>query len=228
MIRFEDPDFEEFFFDELPDVAIPIEVHLSENGELIITTYQKTADVAREYEARFSDAPFSKSALQYLDSKLRPQVVSWGYRPDKRCESHILNFVATDTEEINRSVILPSSQIVYTLPEGIENRTTYDFDEAGEDPIAIIVEDGAVVSLACVNPYDDEEERELNTETAPSYRRRGYSASNVACLAERLIAEGKRVTYNCNTKNAASRRVAEKCGFASAGQSYYYVCYREE
>ncbi|MBQ9121024.1 MAG: GNAT family N-acetyltransferase [Clostridia bacterium] len=229
MIRLEDADFEEFFFSEFPDIAIPIEIRVDRNGACVITTYRRTETIARELEARFSSDPFSEEALRYLDTALRPIVSAWGYRPDKRCESYILNYEAASASQIDRSVILPESRILFALPEGVGNRTTYDFEEENEDPKSVTVKDGKVVSLACVNPYDaEEDERELNTETAPQYRGRGYSASNTARLALELLKRGNRVTYNCNVKNIASRRVAEKCGFTYVGRSYYYVCYREE
>ncbi|MBO5110239.1 MAG: GNAT family N-acetyltransferase [Clostridia bacterium] len=229
MIRFEDEDFEEFFFSEYPDVAIPIEIRVDRDGQVTITTYRKTESIARELEARFSDDPFSPDALHYLDRALRPVVTSWGYRPDKRCESYILNYEATDHTKIPDLILSPKAQVISALPKGLGNCTTYDFEEETEDLKSIIVEDGKVVSLACINPYDEDgDERELNTETAPAYRRRGYSAANTARLAKVLSAQGYRVTYNCNVKNIASRRVAEKCGFTYVGKSYYYVCYREE
>ena len=38
MIRYEDADFEEFFFEVYPDVAIPIEIRVNTEGEAAITT----------------------------------------------------------------------------------------------------------------------------------------------------------------------------------------------
>ena len=229
MIRYEDADFEEFFFEVYPDVAIPIEIRENTEGETVITTYRKTEEIARELETRFSADLFSPEALRFLDGALRPIVSSWGYRPDKRCESYILNYELTNVADVNSAVLLPNTELLVSLPEGVGNCTTYDFEEADEDPKAVIIKNGKVVSLACINSYDEDgEERELNTETAPAYRRRGYSAANTAALAKELLTRGYRVTYNCNVKNSASRRVAEKCGFAYVGKSYYYVCYREE
>ena len=227
MIRFEDEAFEEFFFEEFPDVAIPIEIRIRRGQDPEIITYRKTEHIAKELEARFSENLISPEALCFLDQELRPIVTSWGYEPDKRCKSYILNYIATDASQISTDVILPQSQIVVELPESVGNCTTYDFHD-DEDPKAIIVENGKVVSLACVNSYDeDSNERELNTETAPKYRGVGYAASNVACLSCQLLDEGFIVTYNCSIKNQASRRVAEKCGFDHIGESYYYICYRK-
>ena len=194
----------------------------------MIITYRKTEHIAKELESRFSHDLVSLEALRFLDDSLRPLVVSWGYRPDKRCESYILNYSAIDAEQVSTDVILPQTRIITTLPEGIGNRTTHDFEEDTE-PKAVVIDDGQVVSLACLNSYDEDcLERELNTETAPKYRGLGYSSSNVAALARHLLGSGYTVTYNCNIKNEASRRVAEKCGFTYVGRSYYYVCYREE
>ena len=229
MIQYEDADFEEFFFAEQPDVAIPLEVKMDVDGNLTVTTYRKTENIAKEYEARFREDPFSSEALRFLDQAIRPLVISWGYRPDKRCESHILNFEAKSADQIKSVDGMSAGEIIFELPAGVGNQTTYDFEESSGDPVSVIIRDGAVVSLACINPYDDfSDERELNTETAPAYRRQGLSAANTATLAKLLLSNGYRVTYNCNTKNIASRRVAEKCGFTFIGRSYYYVCYREE
>lgn len=228
MIKFEDEEFEAFFFSDAPDIAIPIEMFEDTDGKLTITTYRATEAIAVAFEERYASCPFSSEALRYLDEQLRPIVASWGYKVDNRKGRHILNFVADSADQIDRSVILPESHIIDTLPEELDNGTTHYFGR-DEEECAVIVQDGCVVAVACVNPFgENADERELNVETAPKYRRRGYSTSNAATLALKLLEDGYRVVYKCSSHNDASRRVAEKCGFSFVGRSYYYVCYINE
>ena len=58
MIKYEDPEFEAFFFSDAPDIAIPIEMFEDTDGRLTITTYHATEAIAVAFEERYTDNPF--------------------------------------------------------------------------------------------------------------------------------------------------------------------------
>ena len=98
----------------------------------------------------------------------------------------------------------------------------------GEIPYTQVFINGKAVSVAAVNDVCEEDGRlEIYVETDEEHRNKGYGTSCVSALAELLCERGKKVLYVCSSDNAASMRVAEKCGFIKTGERLSAVYYRE-
>ncbi len=232
-IVFEDEEMESFVINGMSDIAVPIEVRVTAEPELIVTTYSEVTDEARAYCEKYSDEPFSDEAMAYLLKILEPTVRKWGYEPDRSMRGYICNYVADRTDDLNLSKILPQTCIVHTTDEfeKFENLTFRDCELDDDDPLdaaAVTVVGGKTVSFASVNDYYEETDaREINVETAPDFRHHGYAVSSVVCLARYLLEHGVRVKYNSRVSNTASASTAVNAGLRADGFTYSYVCYRD-
>lgn len=225
MIRYEDYELEKRLFENDSRMIIPIEIKEVEN-RCEIFTYKMAEDVAQCLACNYRNNLFSKECISFVDSSLRARVTELGYIPDKRVNSYIFNFISG---EIKKELILPTTAILYDADEYLDRTGILQNNENDEFPYFATVLGKEIVSACGVNARIEElTEVEINITTAPSFRAKGYGASNVMAMTQFLTRKGYTVTYNCSATNEKSKRVAEKCGFKLVGKSYYYICYKEE
>ena len=81
---------------------------------------------------------------------------------------------------------------------------------------------GNLVSVACTFflgiQYED-----LGIVTEPAYRGHGLSTACTAALVQDVLRQGKRVSWNTSTSNAASMRVAKKVGLRFSRYDQLFV-----
>lgn len=227
MIYLEDKKIEEALFSNKEEALVPIEI-TERDGELEIVTFEKTKKIAIEFEERFSSNPFSSEAIAFLDKRLNDIVLQWGYFVDDINEGHILTYI---NECINHSLILPNTKMIRSA-EKYQNLTDYEFEPLspdGDECYFVAIEDDKIVSVCEMNAEGVFiGATEINTYTSPDYRKRGYAASCVTAMCDYLSKKDKKIAYTTQRDNAASQRLAEKCGFKKIAQTYYYICYRND
>ena len=101
MIKFEDMEFERSILDERYHIAVPFVVTRDENGQVELLVYSFCGEIAEEFEARFSDSPFSEEAKAFLCEKLTPVMRGMEYEPSDLCENIHLTYTMTDSSAIN-------------------------------------------------------------------------------------------------------------------------------
>lgn len=204
------------------DLLIPLSVSLFGN-ELNIDVYEEFFEVAQDYEKNYVGNYFSKEALDFLaanikiDGYVRYDDIydyylvyatnrSVGYKNDIVCDIEDAEFHTDDTE-FEASVI----------------------KDQGE-PASLIVKNGRIAAIAAANYFvcDDDEEVELAVETIPEFRGRGYAKAVLSHMTDKMLAEGKTVTYRTSASNLPSIATALSCGFIEVGKEYYFNCYKEE
>lgn len=203
---------------------------VTEYGEdLEIEVYSGVKRLARRHIKRYADDIFSDESLAAINEELEKYAASHGYEG----ESHerlrwYYSFSMRNAENLDTTAILPSS--VKIEDDNFENLTTIEVKENLEKniPTFATVENGKIVSLACVNEYTEGQRMlEITVETALGYRKKGYARSNTAALAKFLIENGYSVAYCCSRYNEGSRRIAESLGFDLVGRFYAYNAYRK-
>ena len=225
-IVYEDADLEEFALGEESDVAVPISVSKDEDGAVTVTVYSRFAKEAEEFAKQFGDDPFSAQALDFIDRVFAPPMREYGFRYEREYDQTVLTFTSSGKTERPDNAVCIGTQAEL---EKYEFLTARDFEIDDGDPCDAafaVIEDGKIVSVAAVNDYSDDGSVEINVETAPAFRGRGFASDAVSALASYLEGLGERVTYKCRESNAASVKVAEKAGMKYAGKAFYYVCYR--
>ncbi len=227
MVILEDKEIEKALFENCEEVIVPIEV-TKRNGELEIITFEKTQNIANEFEKRFEKSPFTPEAKNFLHSSLKDVVKAWGYTADDIDEGHILTYI---DKEINTSLILPTTKMIKAQGK-YENLTEYELEQLPEESdecYFVTVIENKIVSVCEMNTEGVfVGAAEINVYTSPEYRKNGYGASNVCAMANYLINQGKRVAYTVNYKNKPSEELAIKCGFEKLAETFYYITYREE
>ena len=227
---FEDAGLEEFAMSGESCIAVPIQVSENAEGEVTVTVYSRFAESAQEFSRTFCDDPFSDEAKRFLEEGFTSPMAQAGYEYESDFDQTILCFEADEATlarcECDREVVCIDTN---------EKITKLSFDTVGsfeiddEDPCDVafaVVEDGAVLSVSCVNDLSEDGSLEINVETAVGERGKGYASAVVSALCRHLLALGERVSYKCRRTNGASLRVAEKCGLGYAGKSFNFVCYK--
>ena len=226
MIRLEKRKTEKYLFDTLPEALVPIEVTLR-GDKLTVESFRRTRGIAKKFYKKHKMCPFSNEAKEFLDKSLKDVVYQWGYASDDLNEGHIVTYIASD---INREVI-QNSTVKIKSADGYENLTEYeleDIDESSDEWYFVTACDGKIVSVCETNSQDAfVGAKEINVYTAPEYRGKGYAASNAAAAAEYYKKLGYKVAYTSRIDNEASVKTAEKCGFESIAETFYYICYKE-
>lgn len=225
----EDGDLEEFVMSGESDIAVPIEIFVSDRGEAYLTVYSAFSDVANDFISRFSNDPFSSEALEYLNSALTEPMKKAGYRKDIRGEYRILSYSSAGADI--RPPLCELEIVKISSNEEFEkyyNDTTRDVELDPDDPCDVcfaVIENGNIVSYAAVNDLTEDDTVEINVETCPNARGRGLATAVVSALCHYLTEFGETVSYRCRISNAASVRVAEKVGLKKTGVRYSFVCY---
>jgi len=202
-----------------PDLLIPIGIVW--DGNINISCYQETLDLANRIAECINNDTLSDSVISEVKSSLDSLYCKRGYFMDSRFP------------EIDYVGILKNfpARGKYTSARGkdvtgMRNLTEIDIDEAvllGQESF-VCVADGAIVSVAVENFLHDGAV-EIAVETAEAYRGKGYAYSVCADLICDIISAGYFVTWHCNEDNIESVNLANKLGFVRAGRELYYCYY---
>ena len=226
MVILEDKDIEKALFENGEDALVPIEVTIR-NGEVEIYTFEKTYEIARQFEARFKNDPFSREAISFLDTMLKPCVEDWGYFTDDIYENDIISFI---DEKIDEKSIQPTTKKLKKASK-YENLTEYDLVDlpnASHECYFATVLDGKIVSICEMNTEGVfVGATEINIFTSEEYRSKGYAISNLTAMTKYLRSKGKRVAYTTRSDNYASISLAKRVGFKEIARTFYYVCYKK-
>lgn len=227
MIVLESKENERALFENQEEAIIPIEI-TERDGEVEIITLERTLDVAKELEKRFSKNLFSDEAIAFIHNSLKRRVDEWGYTVDDLKEGYILTYI---NESVNEDLILPST-VRLSFGEGYENLTDYELeplDENGKECYFVTIDDGKIVSVCEMNTDGVFiGATEINVFTSDGYKKKGYGASNVSAMCKYLSSLGERIAYTVQAENEASIALARKCGFKRIAKTYYYICYRKD
>ena len=230
-IVFEDEELEGFVMEGGSLIAVPIQIDVPEEGKAILTVYSGFVKLAEKFAKKFENDPLSPEALRFIEDHFTKPMQKAGYTYEADFDHLVYNFEAredllTDPGYAGEVVFIDTDEKLATL----YLNTTRDFRINDADPVDAafaVVEDGAALSLASVNDFSEDGSVEINVETAPNARGRGYGAAVTYALCRYLISLGERVSYKCRSTNAPSRRVAEKCGLTYKGKTYSFVCYKD-
>ena len=227
MIRLEEEDLETFSLSGDAEIDVPFSVFRAADGIVTITAYRIALDVATAFEAQFGSDPFSAAADRFLRAELTPRMAKYGFAPDRRASDVILEW---ERREPYGDLSSESAVLLTDTPAGGFNSfLTFAPEPASDDPYsycAAVTDGGRIVSAAQINDLpSDDGCPEINVETAPSFRKKGYAASAVRVLTDALIRRGDTVRYACRASNAASVRTAAAAGFTKRGERRSFVCY---
>jgi len=197
--------------------------------DLEIEVYSGVKRFCKKLVKRYGKGIFSDEVLSQLNEELEKYANLHGYEGEKHERLRWYHsFSMRNAEKLDTSAILGSS--VKIEEDVYINRTTYEVGENLEKniPMFATLEDGKIVSMACVNEYSEGQKMlEITVETSPSYRKRGFARSNTAALAKYLIENGYSVAYCCSRYNVGSERIARSLGFDYVGRFYAYNAYRK-
>lgn len=223
-----DSETESFVFDEEWDTIIPLEYMKTDGGELVITAFPSVEPVAREFEARFADNPFSQEACGWLKAALAPYLAQWGYEDDEQKRLHYC-YAVNDAGKINTKAILPKTDFIDFDPEFRIFRDDGD-EEAyypeGDCLLVGIMQDGELVSYAATGARYDKTlpgPIAIAADTLPEYHGQGYEVSTMAALALYICQNGQAVEYTCLAEDEQGQKMAEDAGFSQTGKQYFYI-----
>ncbi len=203
---------------------------ITEYGDdLELEVYSGVKGFSKKLVKRYGRDIFSDEALSELNEELEKYAELHGYEGEEHERLRwYYSFSMRNIENLDVSAILPSS---VKIEEDIyENLTTLEVDENLEKniPMFATLEDGKIVSMACVNEYGEGQKMlEITVETSPRYRKKGYARSNTAALAKYLIENGYSVAYCCSRYNVGSEHIARSLGFDYVGRFYAYNAYKK-
>ena len=187
--------------------------------ELIIEVYSEFLTVAKEFEKRFSNSPFSDEALRFIDENIEID----GYERNDEYNDYYLLYALEGELDINTDGVVSLCEAKYE-----RDRTDFELDFVKEEglPAFVIVDNGEIASVCSINfeTEDDETDCEIAVETLEEYRRRGYAKKVIAKMSNYLIKSGKRPTYLCSVKNKASLELIKGLGFILSEKEFYYNC----
>ncbi len=229
IIRFEDGELEGFVMEGGSLIAVPIQIDVPEKGESVLTVYSGFVKIAEKFVKKFGGDPLSPEALRFIEDRFTKPMSDAGYEYEKDFDHLVFNYEAeegslTDPGGADDVVFIDTDEKLasYYL------NTSRDFRLNDADPVDVafaVVRDGAALSVASVNDFSDDGSVEINVETSPGERCRGYGAAVTFALCRYLLSLGERVVYRCRSTNEASKAVAEKCGLRFTGKTYSFVCY---
>lgn len=237
--------------DDGRDMIIPFSVTLR-GGSLTVECERGLVETAQEYERRFADDPFSDEARRFVAEAVEAETRGSGFsldRSDLALDTVMLVYEgkpeALDRFILKSTKLLPESRI-----GDCENLTVFESDELPHDaaselsgdaadgcgctndgtelPIAAVIRDGKLVSLAATNGAPAEDTAEISVDTAEGYRRHGYGRSCVAALTRELLRRGLGVRYVSFGSNDPSLALALGLGFTEESRCFDAVCYRDE
>lgn len=237
--------------DDGRDMIIPFSVTLR-GGSLTVECERVLVETAQEYERRFEDVPFSVEARRFVADAVETETRGSGFsldRSDLALDTVMLVYEgkpeALDRYILKSTKLLPESRI-----GDCENLTVFESDELPRDaasepsgdaadgcgctndgtelPIAAVIRDGKLVSLAATNGAPAEGTAEISVDTAEGYRRHGYGRSCVAALTRELLRRGLGVRYVSFGSNDPSLALALGLGFTEESRCFDAVCYRDE
>ena len=227
MIRLEDEDLEAFSLGGDAEIAVPFSVFRAADGSVTITAYRIALDVANAFEAQFGRDPFSAAADCFLRAELTPRMAKYGFAPDRSSSDVILEWERREPYGDLSSE--PAILLTDTPDGGFKSLLTFSPGPAPDDIYsycAAVTENSRIVSAAQINDLpSDDGCPEINVETAPSFRKKGYAASSVRVLTDALVRHGETVIYACRASNAASAKTAAAAGFTKRGERRSFVCY---
>ncbi|MBR6916766.1 MAG: GNAT family N-acetyltransferase [Clostridia bacterium] len=230
-IIFEDAELEEFAMEGDGEIAVPVQVSKDNDGT-VITVYSRFEKEAGEFSRFFARDPFSSDAISFLRRRVEPAMNDAGYEYEWEYDHTVLKYEAVSEDGI-RTMQISDAEVVFIETEDELSKyyfaTTRDFtinDDDKNDVAFAAVRDGAALSVASVNDLSEDGAIEVNVETVPAERGKGYASAVCASLCKYLLSRGERVVYQCRASNGASRAVAEKCGLKYKGKTFSFVCYR--
>ena len=207
---------------------VPFLMEENEDG-LYIEAYSGLEDLAVQFELRFENEYFEKAALEWLDVNIRDYLEEHGYyREDRGVYRWYHSFVLDDIDALNTSLIRPDT---VHLTKKTPSQTLIKANEHLElsMPVFATLDKGEVISIATLNPHSEGQMcLEITAETAVSYRRHGYAASNAAALSKYLLENGYSVAYCCSRYNKTSAKIAKKIGFKENGRFYAVDAYKKQ
>ena len=238
--------------DDGRDMIIPFSVTLR-GGSLTVECERGLVETAQEYERRFEDVPFSVEARRFVAEAVEAETRGSGFsldRSDLALDTVMLVYEgkpeALDRFMLKSTKLLPESRIAdcenltvfesdelpATAADGISEETAGNGDSRMNDgtelPIAAVIRDGKLVSLAATNGAPAEGTAEISVDTAEGYRRHGYGRSCVAALTRELLRRGLGVRYVSFGSNDPSLALALGLGFTEESRCFDAVCYRDE
>lgn len=205
-------------------VFVPVGIYETKDGADIYV-HPDFEDTAKEFCEKYADL-FSPEALAFAEEKIKEKAEKLGFFRDKSDIGRIY-FDYTCEKAPDSELILPGT--VRLTPEGAkklcpELEICSDFSR---DLLffATVIGD-RIVSAACENGASDSNISEIETETSPLFRRRGYAASNTAALITEQLLQKRRISYIVRDDNFASVSLAGKLGMTRERKIYYYDCCR--
>lgn len=232
-IIFEDENLEEFVMSGESCIAVPIDIYRKVGAETEMTVYSCYAKEGEAFAQKFGDDPFSEDAADYIKSVFSPLMKDAGYEFDSRGDYLIYKFTADKSYE-PRDVDCPYRVVMISTNEEFEkyyNNTTRDVELDDDDPFDVCfaaVDGDMIVSFAAVNDISDDDSYEINVESSPAVRGKSCATAVVVSLCSYITALGEKVSYKCRSRNAPSRKVAQKAGLFFDGIGYSFVCYATE
>jgi len=226
-IVFEDADFEKGVLED-GCIAVPVEISLTQDGELSLCVYSFCRDAAEAFIERFSADPFSDEALAFVSDALSEKMAEMDFELTDPREHEYFEYRCTDPDT---SKILADCDIIDTLKgEKWDNLELDEFELEKSDPtdrMAVIRRDRRIVCYAGINDISDGDGMyELTVECEEEYRRRGFASSCIAAMADHLIRLGEGVKYVTAGTNTASQHTAASAGFVLCRKVLSFVCYR--
>lgn len=211
-------------------VLIPILVNQTD-GDTEIEAYRGIEAIAADFHARFPGKYFTNAAIDWLDERLRPYVEGLGYL--RECTGKYrwyIRYELTDPSALPLERIRPDSRPL-TGGDYDDYDVKVSFSLIGQMekdlPAYVTLIGGKIVSIATVNEHAPGQKLlEITVETAPGYRGQGYALSNTVALAADLTRRGFRTAYVASRYNRASRKIADRAGFARLGRIYAYTAYK--
>ncbi len=230
--------------DDGRDMIIPFSVTLKD-GCLTVECEEGLVETAQEYERRFSEQPFSEEARRFVADAVEAETAGTHFsldRSDLALDTVMLCYNGKP-EALDRYILRPTKLLPESRIGGCENLTVFEADEipaisdagtnsgmidSAELPVAAIVRDGKIISLAATNGAPSDGKAEISVDTAEDYRRQGYGRSCVAALTRELLRRGLGVRYVSFGSNDPSLALAHSIGFTEESRCFDAVCYRDE
>lgn len=232
-ILIEDKFTEDAVMDGEMCISVPFEITILSSGEKYVRCLSCFKGVADEFVKKFGNDPFSRDAKDFVRAELFDKMNSIGYETDADERGHLVyysadeTFVPTaDTAAIETVMLSVTSEFDnYKIPDSM----FAELDDGDElDVCFAVVLDDRIVSYAAINDMSEDGSLEINVETEPEYRGKGFGSAVVSALVNYLVSKGEKVSYCSEKNNASSISVAQKIGLRFEKESYSFVYYLNE